>query len=52
MYKGNHLHGLKNAEGIHVRICAIVSRALPETSQVCSVELAGDDCLIQYSEAI
>lgn len=51
MYKGNHLHGLKNAEGIHVRSCAIVSRALPETSQVCTAELPGDDCLIQYSEA-
>lgn len=50
MYNGNHLHGLENAEGIHVR-SAIVSRAFPETSQVCSVELDGDDCLIQYSEA-
>lgn len=52
MYKGNHLHGLTNAEGIRVRSCTIVSRAFPETSQVCTVELPGDDCPIQYSEAI
>lgn len=45
MYKGNHLHGFKNAEGIHVHGCAIVSRAFLETSQVCTVKLAGDGCL-------